>query len=92
VPCCRNHPHEPGAFLWLPVASKPIEIGVELGCTGSPECAAAVHIRADYTKTKSLTWAEAHLTEDEALWLISHLYESLNLHRAAVNASGGTDA
>lgn len=60
------------------------EIGVEIGCTGSPLCCAAIHIR--YTKSstpgKAPPWEEIHLTIEESEWVIAELSTAVARRRA----------
>lgn len=54
------------------------EIGVEIGCTGSPYCVAALHIRRTDGGT---SWEEIHLTDEEIEWAITMLRDAQAYHR-----------
>jgi hypothetical protein len=67
-------------FLWrLGATAREREIGVEVGCTGSPNCAAAIHIRRTRSSDPNHAprWEEIHLTVDECRWVIEILTEAV---------------
>ena len=49
-------------------------IVIEADCTGSPNCAAAIHIERTNGGGE-----EIHLTPDEVLWTVEHLLSALEL-------------
>lgn len=55
------------------------EVGVEIGCTGSPLCCAAIHIRRTTSSSpyKAPAWEEIHLTPDECQWVIGELHRAV---------------
>lgn len=59
------------------------EIGVETGCTGSPLCAAALHIRRTSSSDpkRAPQWEEIHLTDAEVAWIIGVLTTARAHHR-----------
>lgn len=72
----NDHPVNEERWEWrLGATARDREIGVEIGCTGSPMCCAAIHIRRTRASDpgKAPAWEEIHLTPEECAWVIGEL-------------------